>query len=119
MHKGLALKNTVVSIDFEEQVIKRMKNRGVSSVDYQVMDATAMSFETGSFDYSVDKGTLDALCADKSPETAARVVAYLNEVVRTLSTKGGVYICVSLLQDFVLDALISFFQKGMGNNHSD
>jgi hypothetical protein len=61
------------------------------------MDATAMTFESGSFNYAVDKGTLDAICADKSPETAGRVVAYFNEVVRVLSTKGGTYICISLL----------------------
>ncbi len=29
LHKALNLKHPVVSIDFEEQVIKRMKNRGV------------------------------------------------------------------------------------------
>jgi ubiquinone/menaquinone biosynthesis C-methylase UbiE len=109
MHKGLALKKDIVSIDFEEAVIKKMNNRGVAGVEYHVMDATAMSFETGSFDFAVDKGTLDALCADKSPETASRVVAYFNEVIRVLSPKGGVYICVSLLQDFVLDALVSYF----------
>ena len=119
LHKALALKKPVVSIDFEEQVIKRMKNRGVASTEYLVMDATAMTFDSGSFQYAVDKGTLDAICADKTPETAARVVAYFNEVVRVLSTKGGTYIGVSLLQDFVLDALVSFFQKGMGNTHAE
>jgi len=108
-----------VSIDFEEAVIKRMKNKGVAGVEYLVMDATAMSFDSGSFDYAIDKGTLDALCSDKSPETASRVVAYFNEIVRVLSAKGGVYIGVSLLQDFVLDSLVSFFQGGMGNTHSE
>ena len=119
MHKGLGLKKDVVSIDFEEAVIKKMKNRGTPGVEYMVMDATAMSFDSGSFEYAVDKGTLDALCADKTPETAAKVAAYFNEVVRVLSIKGGVYVCVSLLQDFVLDALVSFFQKGMGNSHAE
>jgi len=119
MHKGLALKKDVVSIDFEEAVIKRMKNREAQGVEYLVMDATAMSFDSGSFDYAIDKGTLDALCADRSPETVARVVAYFNDVVRVLSTKGGVYVCISLLQDFVLDALVSFFNKGISNNHAE
>ena len=119
MHKSLGLKKDIVSIDFEEAVIKRMKNKGVAGVEYLVMDATAMSFDSGSFDYAIDKGTLDALCSDKSPETASRVIAYFNEIVRVLSTKGGVYIGVSLLQDFVLDSLVSFFQMGMGNTHSE
>lgn len=119
MHKSLGLKKDIVSIDFEEAVIKRMKNKGVAGVEYLVMDATAMSFDSGSFDYAIDKGTLDALCSDKSPETASRVIAYFNEIVRVLSPKGGVYIGVSLLQDFVLDSLVSFFQMGMGNTHSE
>jgi hypothetical protein len=36
-------------------------------------------------------------------------------VQRVISTKGGTYICVSLLQDFVLEALTAFFCKGVGN----
>lgn len=118
MHKGLGLKKNVTSVDFEEAVIKRMANKGVAGVDYQVMDVTAMTFEDSSYDFVVDKGTLDALCADKSPETTQKVIAYLNEVVRVLNAKGGTFVCVSLLQDFVLDALVSYFQKGFGNNHS-
>lgn len=93
-----------------------MKNRGYEGVDYQVMDVTKMTFENSSYDYVIDKGTLDALCADRTPETASRVVDYLNQVVRVLNTKGGTYICVSLLQDFVLDALVTFFSKGVGND---
>ena len=68
------MKNKVVSIDFEEKVIKHMKNRGVDAIDYQVMDALSMTFENGSYNYAVDKGTLDALCADRSPETASKVI---------------------------------------------
>ena len=67
------MKNNLVSIDFEEKVIKHMKNREVKNVDYQVMDALNMTFENGSYNYAVDKGTLDALCADRIPETASKV----------------------------------------------
>lgn len=74
-----------------------------------------MTFEDGTFDYAIDKGTLDALCADNTPETANKVVQYFNEVLRVLNPKGGTYVCVSLLQDFILDALVSFFNKGIGN----
>lgn len=119
MQQKMVFKNKIASIDFEENVIKKMKHRGVDTVDYQVMDALQMTFDAESFDYAIDKGTLDALCADRSPETATKVVEYLNEVMRVLSTKGGTYICVSLLQDFVLDALVSFFSKGIGNWHHD
>ena len=68
------MKNNLVSIDFEEKVIKHMKNREVKNVDYQVMDALNMTFENGSYNYAVDKGTLDALCADRTPETASKVI---------------------------------------------
>ncbi len=119
MHKGLQLaKDKLVSIDFEEKVIKHMKNRAVEGIDYQVMDALHMTFENGTYNYAVDKGTLDALCADRSPESTSKVIQYFNEIVRVLKPNGGVYICISLLQDFVLDALVSFFNKGFGNNHS-
>ena len=109
----------IVSIDFEEAVVKKMRHREQKGVRYEVMDATDMTFENCEFEYAIDKGTLDALCADRTPETASRVVKYLNEVVRVLGTKGGTYICVSLLQDFVLDALVSFFSKGLGNDHAE
>ena len=119
LQKGIQLgKDKVVSIDFEEKVIKHMKNRGVDSVEYLVMDALNMTFENGSFNYAVDKGTLDALCSDRSPETTKKVIKYFNEVIRVLSPQGGTYICISLLQDFVLDALVSFFNTGIGNTFS-
>jgi hypothetical protein len=51
-----------------------MNNRGVENIDYQVMDALNMTFENGSHNFAVDKGTLDALCADRSPETSSKVI---------------------------------------------
>jgi ubiquinone/menaquinone biosynthesis C-methylase UbiE len=119
MHKQMGFKKPIQSIDFEENVIKKMKNREVEGVEYHVMDAMHMTFDAASFDYAIDKGTLDALCADKSPETASKVLDYFNEIIRVLNTKGGTYIIVSLLQDFILDALITFFSKGIGNFHHD
>ena len=118
MWRGLELAQPITAIDFEEGVIKKMKNRGPKGVDYLVMDVTNMTFDACEFDFAVDKGTLDALCADRSPESAAKVTAYLNEVCRVIYSKGGMFVCVSLLQDFVLDALISFFNKGIGNEHA-
>ena len=115
MHLKMGI-NSITSIDFEEAVIKKMVHRE-KPIDYQVMDMLNMTFEDGSYDYAIDKGTLDAICADKSPETALKVIKYFNEIVRVLNPKGGTYICVSLLQDFILDALLSFFCKGIGNKH--
>jgi hypothetical protein len=119
MHKKLKLTNKVQSIDFEEAIVKKMNNRGYAGVEYHVMDALKMTYEAASFDYVIDKGTLDAICSDNSDETVIKVVAYFNEIVRVLNTKGGTYVCVSLLQDFVLDALVTFFAKGVGNEHAE
>ena len=45
-----------------------MKNREVP-IDYQVMDMLNMTLPNESFDYAIDKGSLDALCVDNKPET--------------------------------------------------
>ena len=59
----------ILSIDFEESVIKKMIHRGVPT-KYEVMDMLNNTYADGSFYYVLDKGTLDALCSDKTPETA-------------------------------------------------
>lgn len=117
MHKKLNLTHKVKSIDFEENIIKKMINRGYAGVEYEIMDSLHMTYEASSFDYVIDKGFLDALCTDRSSDTAHKVVTYFNEIIKVLNVKGGTYVCVSLLQDFVLDALITFFSKGFGNEH--
>lgn len=63
MHLKMGI-NKITSVDFEEAVVKKMQNRG-KPIDYQVMDILNMTdVEDGSYDYAIDKGTLDALCAD-------------------------------------------------------
>ena len=114
MHLKMGL-TKITSIDFEDAVIKKMNNRE-KPIEYLCMDATNMSgFEDGKFDYAIDKGTLDALCTDNTPETQAKVKSYFNEVMRVINPKGGAFICVSLLQDFVLEAILDFFSRGHGN----
>jgi ubiquinone/menaquinone biosynthesis C-methylase UbiE len=99
LFKGLKLeKDTLLSIDFEDKVIKHMQNRGIEGIKYEKMDALNMTgLEDSSQNFVLDKGTLDALCADRSPETASKVIQYFNEIVRVLKSSGGVYICISLL----------------------
>ena len=72
MNKTLSIEK-MTAIDFEEQVIKRMIHRG-TPVDYKVMDMLKMTFEDGSFDNVIDKGSLDSLCVDKTADTAKRVI---------------------------------------------
>jgi ubiquinone/menaquinone biosynthesis C-methylase UbiE len=92
----------VISIDFEPQVVDRMNARGVDGVKYMVQDMTAMTdFANESFDFVLDKGTYDAICCDKKKETKTMCNKYLDETMRVLP-KEGAYLCVSLLQEFVL-----------------
>lgn len=73
--------------------------------------------QDGSIAVVIDKGSFDALCADDNEETKAKCKTYLNEVFRVLSETGGAFVCISLLQDFVLKALVDFTNKGEGNTH--
>jgi len=60
------------------------------------------SIDSDSMDYIVDKGTFDALCSENSLDTQEKCKAYMNEIVRVMNPKGGLFLCVSLLEDFVL-----------------
>ena len=83
-----------------------MKAKEIEGVSYEVMDFLNIKYETSTFDYVLDKGSFDALCCDKFPETVEKVKLYLFEILRVLSGTGGKYVCVSLLQDFVFEALL-------------
>jgi hypothetical protein len=61
--------NKIVSIDFEENVVNKMNARNIP-IEYKVGDILNLNtIDQGSFDFVLDKGTLDALCADKSHDT--------------------------------------------------
>lgn len=51
---------------------------------YLQMDATQMTFEDDHFSVALDKGTLDALFVDDTPEVQATVERYFNEIKRTM-----------------------------------
>lgn len=71
-----------------------------------------MDYEPHSFECILDKGSFDALCVDEEPETKANVTKYCDGIKRvlrnTIQPEGG-FLNVSLLQDFVLDQLLSNF----------
>jgi ubiquinone/menaquinone biosynthesis C-methylase UbiE len=95
LYSVLGLKN-IVSIDFESAIIKKMNERE-SPVEYKVMDMLNMDgIADNSIDFIVDKGSLDALCSDPSPETQLKVKQYFAEVSRVLA-EDGTYVGVSLL----------------------
>lgn len=82
-------------------------------LEYRKLDMTKLDgIDDGSVGLVLDKGSFDALCADDTPATLAKVQQYLNEVFRVLSDKGGMYMCVSLLQEFVFKALTDYTNLG-------
>ncbi|GAB0099541.1 methyltransferase-like protein 13 [Sergentomyia squamirostris] len=101
----------IVNIDISAVVIKQMisvHGRQRPGMEFLEMDATKMSFDDGKFSVILDKGTLDALMPDNTPETMEIVRKYWSEIGRVLRL-GGRYICISLLQQHILEAVVEHF----------
>jgi 2-polyprenyl-3-methyl-5-hydroxy-6-metoxy-1,4-benzoquinol methylase len=82
--------NDIISIDFSEVAIKKMKSMypHFNNQMYQIMDVTAMSFESNSFHIIIDKGTFDAvLCSDER-----HWISMLNECSRVLKRHGKMFV---------------------------
>ncbi|CAK8994637.1 unnamed protein product [Durusdinium trenchii] len=61
----------ITSIDISASAISKMQEQfNLPGMSWQVMDATAMSFQDGTFNLAVDKGTLDAMMTSGSDEIA-------------------------------------------------
>lgn len=104
----MGIKN-VTSIDFEPKVVDMMNARGVAGVKYMVQDMTNMTdFKDGQFDLVLDKATYDAICADQKKETKIMCNKYLEEAMRVVTQEGS-YMCLSLLQEFVLQNMLGYF----------
>lgn len=63
----------VLSVDFEEQVIKKMeesKPKELEKLTYKYGDCAKLDYiKDSEYNVSVDKGTLDAIAVDDKPET--------------------------------------------------
>ena len=104
----------IESVDYEEQVIKKMEEEKPKDLkmSFKVGDCTDLSpvYKDGSlFNFAVDKGTLDAIAVDATEETVKKCNAYFNEMVRVLDDKNGMLMIVSLLQPHVLKIIMDFF----------
>ena len=69
-----------------------------------------MEFEDGSYSVAIDKGTLDALMVDDSPDVVETVEKMFSEIGRVLK-QGGRYVCISLLQEHILNEVMKFFPE--------
>ncbi|KRX03797.1 hypothetical protein PPERSA_04305 [Pseudocohnilembus persalinus] len=104
----------ILNIDYSEQVIEDMKNRSQKlrpKLQYEVMDIFNMSYKDDQFENILDKGCLDAVYPDDKPETKEQVLKLFNEIIR-VSTKR--YVAVSLLQDHIIETILSFFVQLKG-----
>lgn len=75
---------------------------------YIQMDALSMTFDNAQFSVVVDKGTLDALMPNDRADTLSKINQYFTEIQRVLKS-GGRYICISLLQEHILRAILNYF----------
>lgn len=55
----------MVNIDISPSVIQQMKKE-FPDLEWEVMDATKMTYKDSEFDAIIDKGTLDALISGKN-----------------------------------------------------
>lgn len=85
------------------------KEKERPSLRYLHMDALNTTFQDQEFSVVLDKGTLDALMPDDSAESVKTVTQYFEEIQRVLRSMGGRYVCISLLQDHILQKLLDYF----------
>ncbi|KAH8279631.1 hypothetical protein KR018_011141 [Drosophila ironensis] len=103
----------ITNIDISPVAVKKMLELNAKTrpdMKFLQMDATAMSFTDESFSVALDKGTLDALFVDDAPETRQVVENYFKEILRTMRN-GGRYVCISLLQEHILNFLLEFLPQ--------
>uniref|UniRef100_A0A131XCJ8 Putative spermine/spermidine synthase n=1 Tax=Hyalomma excavatum TaxID=257692 RepID=A0A131XCJ8_9ACAR len=101
----------IISVDISDVVIRQMNEKYVNSrpqMQFLQMDATQMQFKDEEFSVILDKGTVDALTPDS--DSATKLYAVLKEVSRVLRV-GGRFLCISLLQTHVLQALLKWFSS--------
>lgn len=103
----------LTNIDISSVVIKQMlqmHSEARPDLQFLQMDVLKMDFEDAKFNVVLDKGTLDALMSDDSPESVQRIETMFMEIERVLKPCGR-WVCVSLLQDHVLKSILRFFPE--------
>jgi hypothetical protein len=95
-----------------------MRRRNISRPDmlWDIGDMTHMDlYEDKSFDVVLDKGALDALMSVDRADIRAGAVNMFREIDRVL-TDVGKYICITLAEDFILDAVLDHFITSSESN---
>ena len=79
-------------------------------IKYEVVDIFNMKDLEGKFDIIVDKGLLDAVYSIDNEENKLKIANLLSDFDKILSkNENSRYICISLLQNHILNILLDFF----------
>lgn len=100
----------ITNIDFSSSVIEEMRSKHATSrpsMKWEVQDMTSMHF-TSPYECIFDKGALDALYSTDTPQLALQAVKMFRCIEEAL-VPGGVYMCVSLAEPFILRSLLQHF----------
>ena len=103
---------SVMSIDISDIVIKQMKEKykDEKRLLWETMDCTKLCFPNDSFDFVVDKGTIDALyCCKDFKEKIEQTVKEIQRVLK----KQSVYICISYGNEEVRKDFIEISKKSL------
>ncbi|OWF39956.1 methyltransferase-like protein 13 [Mizuhopecten yessoensis] len=103
--------HNIINIDISDTVIRQMTDKNKKcrpDMKFVKMDVKKTDFLDGEFGVVLDKGTLDALMVDDSADVVADIDAMFTEIGRVLK-QGGRYICISLLQDHIMNKVLQFF----------
>lgn len=103
--------HNIVNIDISDTVIRQMLDKNQQQrpdMKFLKMDVLNMEFTDSEFTVALDKGTLDALMVDSTEKVVRDVEKMFNEIDRVLRLMGR-YICISLLQEHILNKVIHIF----------
>lgn len=87
-----------------------LNKKGRPDLQYMEMDACQMTFDDNQFSVVLDKATIDAVMVDDSENIKEYVHKYWSEIARVLRI-GGRYICITLLQKHIIEAMMEFFAQ--------
>jgi SAM-dependent methyltransferase len=105
----------ITNIDFSEKAIKKMSKRSEKKrplMKYLLMDIFDMKFEKEQFEIVIDKGGIDAIFSEETEENDLKIKKLFNSIADILCPKGY-YICISLLQDYILRSFLDFFHNDL------
>lgn len=101
----------VLNVDYSEKLISEMNSRNKhKALTYEVQDVFEMSYQEESQTCIVDKGTLDAVFPEDTPENEEKITQLLHRLLQILTPSGNLCI-ISLMQSFILKAVTAFCSR--------